>query len=214
MKLFKKILNTPIADLTHYDAAALQKYKMINAATVILPENPTSEFMQAYSCINVNCATTIKINPSVKIQNANGIIIFNDNNTDDNTIYFSNGITVIDTKEKTPQIISNGIAIANLNSCYKPVFSNGIDTKCDFEFTAVKSFGSDLVIDNDFLEGIENNTLIAASGNLTFNKNTDKELLKERMVFFVSTGNIIAPEKIMSLLKLKSQTTGKFKTNG
>ena len=89
MKLFKKILNTPIADLTHYDAAALQKYKMINAATVILPENPTSEFMQAYSCINVNCATTIKINPSVKIQNANGIIIFNDNNTDDNTIYFS-----------------------------------------------------------------------------------------------------------------------------
>ena len=71
-----------------------------------------------------------------------------------------------------------------------------------------------MVIDNDFLEGIENNTLIAASGNLTFNKNTDKELLKEKMVFFVSTGNIIAPEKIMSLLKLKSQTTGKFKTNG
>ena len=106
----------------------------------------------------------------------------------------------------------------HFNAIYLPsggrVLVDGIDTKCDFEFTAVKSFGSDLVIDNDFLEGIENNTLIAATGNLTFNKNTDKELLKEKMVFFVSTGNIIAPEKIMSLLKLKSQTTGKFKTNG
>lgn len=214
MKLFKKTLNTAVADLTNYDAASLQKYKMINAATVILPENPTSEFMQAYSSINVNCATIIKKEPSKKIQNANGITVFNDKNTEDNVIYFSNGITVIDTKEKMPEILSNGICVANLNSNYKPLSSNGLDVKCDFEFSSVKSFIRDVVIDNDFLEEISENSLIAILGKVTFDKNISKELLKKKTIFFVTTGDIVAPGEVISILKLKAQITGKFKSNG
>lgn len=214
MGLFKKILNTPIADLRRYDENALSKLKMINAATIILPEKPTSEFLQAYSSINVNCAKTLYTDENTNIIFDNGIAYYDDNNVDPDVIYFVSGITVIDTAEKTPNVITNGIVITNKDAKINNLATNGLNIKSNIKFESSKLYNSKLVIENDYLENLPENVLIVSTGVLKFESNVDYNLLKNKTIEFVSTADIIAPKELISIVEIKSHTTGRFKTNG
>lgn len=50
---YKNMFNTPLLDLRHYSPAALKNIKMLNAATVILPEKPYEALMEAYGSIPI-----------------------------------------------------------------------------------------------------------------------------------------------------------------
>lgn len=213
MRLFKKILNTAVADLRKYDETALNKYKMINAATVILPENPTPEFMQAYSSINVNCAKTMYYSDSKQIYSTNGVGYYDDSSLSDDVLYFLNGIAVINSVNKIPEICVNGIVILSNNAKVKIQSINGMNVKCYFDIEHYKCYTSDFYVDKEFVEYVDDNTVILSSGKLTFDADINLDILKNKQILFVSSGDVIAPKDLMPIVKLKSYTTGKLKIN-
>lgn len=213
MRLFKKTLNTAVADLRKYDETALNKYKIINAATVILPESPTPEFMKAYSSINVNCSKTMYCNDSKQIYSTNGIGYYDDSSLSDDVLYFLNGITVINSVDKIPEICVNGIVIISNNSKVRIQSINGMNIKCYFNIEHYNRYTSDFYVDKEFVEYVDDNTVILSSGKLTFDADIKPDILKNKQILFVSSGEVIAPKNLMSIVKLKSYTAGQFKTN-
>lgn len=214
-KIKKTVLNAATVDLRNYSPEALNKVGVINAAAVILPENPTNEYMEAYSNIRVkNMATEISVSATQKIYSISGMTELNENNIDYDAIYMISGVTLIKklNNERPVNVIASGIVIYDKFSNINFIQKSGMSTEIDFEYDKAKSYSKDANIDNRFIELIDN-AVIVAGKDIYFDNDVTEEALMSRNIHFVAGKNIICNNKIKSAVQIKSTVGIKYVFN-
>lgn len=208
----KRIINSAIADLRNYSPEALNKIDIITAATVVLPENPTSEFMEAYGSIGVkNIACEISADKDRKLSNLSGMNELNKNNIDFDAVYIASGITVVKSLHNTTPVdmISSGIIVYDSSSNINLISKSGTSVEVDFEFDKTKLFPKDVNINSRFIELIDN-AVIVAGGDIYFDNDVSEEIFLSKNIHFVAGKKIICSKKIKSSIQIKSTVGLKY----
>jgi hypothetical protein len=209
----KTVINVAILDLRNYTPSALGKINMINCATVILPTNPTDEFMEAYAGIKVkNIATTISLDKEVKISFLDGIDDLQKNNVDNNTVYIVSGVTAIRIpySEKPLRVISSGVVIYEKDANVDFIYQSGVAVSVDFTIEHIKSFPNKATIDNNFIEILKENTVVLCGNKLTFANDVNADTLLSKNLFFVSGNEIISSKEIYSVIQSISTVGNRY----
>lgn len=210
------VINDAVLDLRAYTPNAMEHIEMINAAVIIMPSEPTPEFMEAYAKIPTkNAASTITIRENQKISSFSGINEFDDSTISPDTMYILSGINVIKklNNEKPIDVIASGITLYAKGSNINFISKSGITKEFDNEIEDVKIFSNGLDIDSDFMDLIDN-ALIVCSGNMTISNDVDPDLMMNKNIYFVTSGNVRCTKKMSIVFQLKSTHSGKLIING
>lgn len=215
MSLFKpkrKIINAATADLRNYTAAALRQIKLINAATVILPEEPDPDFIEAYGNITVNTATQIHLSPDRRIVDSNGILEITESNYNPDDLIYSNGIILIHSiqNEKPIDILSNGVVIFDKNAKVNILSSNGVSVSVPFEFDSTKVFPNKANLGKQFFESIADKTVICCGNELRIDDDVDLEVIKQKEIFIASGNSIKCSSEIIGYVQTISTVGNKI----
>lgn len=199
----KTVINTGRADLRKYTPEALRKIKIINAGVIILPKEATPEFMEAYSRIVKNTGSEKFLSSNESIVTISGISEFNCQNTNIDTLYEISGITVItNCKTETPvRIILSGICAYEKDNNIQFEDISGISAAVDFKIEHVIIFSKDTEIKGDFFEELKDNTVILCGKDLTFKSDVDKNMLKNRSMYFLAGKKIVCPKDIIGIIQ-------------
>lgn len=206
------IINDAVLDLRKYTQKALEHIKIINAAVILLPTNPTEEFMEAYSKIQINSAASLPLDDDKRINNLSGINTLENNIVDFESIYILSGISTIKkiTCKKPIDVIVSGITLYEKGSNINFISKSGITKEIDYEIADIKTF-SNLNIDSEFIE-LANNCVIICSGGLTVSNDVTTELLKNSNIYFIIAGNVHCSKQISNIIQLQSTISGKVIT--
>lgn len=210
------ILNDAVLDLRKYTPKALEHVKTINAAVILLPANPTDEFMEAYSKIQINSAASLSLDEEKRINNLSGINTLEDNIVDLDAIYILSGISAIKkiTCEKPIDVIASGITLYEKGSNINFISKSGITKEIDYEIKDIKTInGSSLQVDSEFIK-LANQCVIICSGGMTVSKDVTPALLQDSNIYFVIAGNVHCSRQIRSILQLQSTISGKVIIDG
>lgn len=201
--IFKKkqsIHAQSVVDLRDYTPQALSNIKVIEAvALLILPENPSNEFIEAFSKIKLD-AVGFKLNlPSdKKIAMFNGVTSLSNVKLSDNTVGVFNGIVIVGhmIESENAQYIANGIVLKKigLQNNGQCLMENGLIFEMDFDENKVKLFSNKIDIDASFIRNVQDGTLIAAGDTITFNNDVTEDIIVEKNLQFFA-GNIIKCSK-------------------
>lgn len=206
----KTVINTGRADLRKYTPEALRKIKIINAGVIILPKEATPEFMEAYSRIVKNTGSEKFLSNDENIVTISGISEFNCQNTNIDTLYEISGITVLtNCKTEAPvRVILSGICAYESDNNFQFEELSGISHAVDFKIEHVITFSKDAEINGEFFGELKENTVILCGKNLTFKSDVDKNMLKNRNIYFLAGKDIICPKSIIGIIQTMA-TAGK-----
>lgn len=110
--LRKTIKNIALLDLQNFTAGALREIKKIEScAMLLIPKNASDEWKNAYAKITIrNVASIIEVSYS-KYSVLNGMVVLNDKNVSDDCLCIVNGIVILETVEKIPDLCVNGLLL-------------------------------------------------------------------------------------------------------
>lgn len=212
-KLFnkKQIINAQsVVDLREYTPKALEGIKSINAvAIVILPENPSPEFVEAYSKIHLNAvALTLNLAKDKIIAMFNGVTSLSSISLSDNTVGIFNGIVIMGhaIENKNVQYIVNGIMLKKLGLQHngKCLMENGLIFEMDFDENKVKLFTNKIEIDASFIRNVEDGTLIASGDTIILNNDITEEMIVEKNIQFFAGNSIKCPKNIKGCVQARA----------
>ena len=211
--IFKKkqsIHAQSVVDLRDYTPQALNNIKSIEAvALLILPENPSDEFIEAFSKIKLD-AVGFKLNIAndKKIAMFNGVTSLSSVKLSDNTVGVFNGIIVVGKmiENENAQYIVNGIVlkklgIQNNGQC---LMENGLIFEMDFDENKVKLFSNKIDVDASFIRNVQDGTLIAAGDTITFNNDVTEEIILEKHLQFFAGNKIKCSKTIKGCVQARS----------
>lgn len=210
------VINDAVLDLRAYTPNAMEHIEMINAAVIIMPSEPTPEFMEAYAKIPTkNAASTITIRDNQKVSSLSGINELDDALIAPDTMYILSGINIIKKLScETPiDVIASGITLYAKGTNINFVSRSGLTKEFDNAIEDVKIFSNGLDIDSDFMNLIDN-ALIVCSGNLSISSDVDPDLMMNKNIYFVASGNVKCTKKMSTVFQLKSTHSGKLIING
>ncbi|MCH5315522.1 MAG: hypothetical protein J1E81_06390 [Eubacterium sp.] len=211
----KRLINAATVDLRNYSPEALNNLGVINAALVLLPENPTNEFMEAYSNIGVkNIAAEISVDSNKKIYNISGMTELNENNIDYDAIYTVSGVSLIKNlnNDRPVNVMASGILVYDKFTNINFINKSGISVELDFEYTKSKNFQKDAYLDKHFIELIDD-TVIVGGKDIYFDNDITEEVLFSKNIYFVAGKNIICNKQIKSAVQIKSTVGSKYVFN-
>lgn len=211
----KNVINAASIDLRSYTANALREIDEINAADVILPKNPDSEFIEAYAAIKQkNIADELVLNEDEYLIEMSGIKTISNNLEDENGIYDVSGITVIKGLTKPIRMIASGITVIDKDSRVNFISKSGITAEVNFAISEAKIFSKDIELDNRFIEFLPDGSVILGSNDIIFNKDVTEESINGKNIYFIACKNIECSKKIRSAVMAKSLVTNKIISNG
>lgn len=197
--IFKKkqaIHAQAVVDLRDYTPQALSNIKVIEAvALLILPENPTPEFVETFSKIQLDAvALTLNLSNDKKIAMFNGVTSLSSISLADNTVGVFNGIVIMGhaIENENVQYIVNGIILKKIGLQHngKCLMENGLIFEMDFDENKVKLFTNKIDIDSSFIRNVEEGTLIASGDTITLLEDITEEIIIEKNIQFFA-GNMI-----------------------
>lgn len=212
----KNIINEPLLDLRKYTPSGLENVKIINAAIVILPENPSGELMNAYANVKIkNTSFTLNLPDDKKIVTFNGSSVLGIENVVPNAIHISNGITVLKYfQADTPvEIISNGIMVYGKNSKTNILSQNGLCTEAPFEIASARIYSRDIGIDSIFIENLPDNTVVTAGHNIVIYNDVSLQLLKSKNIYFTAGKLIKCDYSILGYIQTVATAGDKIQVN-
>ncbi len=199
-----------LLDLRDYTPQALENIKAIEAvAMLILPENPTSEFIEAFSKIKLAAvAFQYNLPKDKKIVVVNGIKFDKDISLPDNCFAVLNGIYILSKPIQGTNIeyCINGIQLKKkgIVNDAKCVSENGIVYEMDFDENKVKFFSNKIDIDKNFIRNIEVGTLVLTGDSLTISDDvTEEDIVNNDVKFFVGD-SIICNKNIKGCIQARS----------
>ena len=212
-KFFKKkqaISAQAVVDLRDYTPQALNNINSIEAVSLlILPEKPSSEFIEAFSKINLE-AIGFKLNlPSdKKIAMFNGVTSLSSIKLADNTVGVFNGIVIVGKmiENENAQYIANGIVLKKigLQNNGQCLMENGLIFEMDFDENKVKLFSNKIEIDASFIRNVQDGTLIAAGNTIIFNDDVTEEIIVEKNLQFFAGNGIKCGKNIKGCVQSRS----------
>lgn len=209
-----KITNQAYVDLRNFTPEALRKIKSItNVHLVLLPENPTPEFSEAYAEIqktNVVSETAVSGNACI----FNGLSILTKNELTEGSLVVCNGLTIIRDvpKEMNIRLIVNGALLKSPTAFIEPIKINGTSYIIDDEAKIIKSV-SELRIDKNFIDNLTDKTAIVACGKIFINDEVTNEMLQSRGIVFYDVAKIIAREELHGYIQANSNNVASVATD-
>ena len=211
--IFKKkqsIHAQSVVDLRDYTPQALNNIKVIEAvALLILPEKPSSEFIEAFSKIKLE-AIGFKLNlpGDKKIAMFNGVTSLSNVKLADNTVGVFNGIVIIGKmlENENAQYIVNGIVLKKigLQNNSQCLMENGLIFEMDFNENKVKLFSNKIDIDASFVRNVQDGTLIAAGDTITFSNDVTEDAIMEKNIQFFAGNKIKCSKTIKGCVQARS----------
>lgn len=206
-----RIINQASVDLRNYTPAALKKIKSItNVATIMLPENPSPEFSEAFAGIKkLNVADTICLPDNACIFNGSSVLTKDD--VADNSFVVCNGLAIIRDmpKEKNLRLIVNGSLIKSPSAFMEIVKINGSTYTVDDDSKLINSIDK-LTIDKNFISNLSDKTAIVTCGKIHIEDDITEEMLKSKGVEFCNIGQIIARKELHGYIQANSNKVGKI----
>lgn len=206
-----------VLDLRDYTPEALNGIKSINAvATLILPENPTPEFIDAFSKIHLDAVgSQFNVAKGRKIVKINGIKFSSDISLPDNCFAIMNGIIILCSAIKGENIeyALNGIVLKKkgIQNEGKCVSENGIVYELDFDEDKIKFFSNEIDVDASFIENLETGTLVAAGNSIVISEDVTEEILMNKNIKFFAGNTIKCNKEILGYVKAYSVAGNKIK---
>ena len=145
--LRKTIKNIALLDLQNFTAEALREIKKIEScAMLLIPKNASDEWKNAYAKITIrNVASIIEVSYG-KYSVLNGMVVLNDKNVSDDCLYIVNGIIILETVEKIPDLCVNGLLLKRKKSRYEMTRMNGRSVEVD-DNVVIKPYPNTIEID-------------------------------------------------------------------
>lgn len=218
--LFKRkqvISARSVLDLRDYTPEALKGIKSIDAvATLILPENPSPEFMEAFSKIHLEAVGgQFNVANDRKIVKINGVKFSSDISLPDNCFAIMNGIIILCSAIKGENIeyALNGIVLKKkgIQNEGKCISENGIVYEMDFDEDKIKFFSNEVEVDASFIKNLEIGTLVAAGNTITISADVTEEMLINNDIKFFAGNTIKCNKEIMGYVQARSIAGNKIK---
>ncbi len=212
-KTMSRITNQAYIDLRSFSPEALKKIKSIaNVALVMLPENPTPEFSEAYASIKkMNIASETNISGNACI--FNGMSVLGKDDIGDDSIVVCNGLAVIRNipKEKNMKIIVNGALIKSPSAFVEIIKINGTVYTVDDDAKLIKSIPK-LIIDKNFIENLTEKTAIINCGKIYIENDVTEEMLQSKGIVFYDTAQITARKELHGYIQANSNKVALVQT--
>ena len=207
------IINQAFVDLRNFSPEALKKIKSItNVALVMLPENPTPEFSEAYAAIkktNVLSETNISGNACI----FNGMSLLTKDDVADNSVVVCNGLAIVRDmpKEKNLKIIVNGALIKSESAFLEIIKINGTTYIIEDDAKIVKSM-SKLTIDENFINNLSDKTAIIDCGKVYIESDVTEAMLQSKGVVFYDIAQVIARKELHGYIQANSNQVASVRT--
>lgn len=204
-----EIKNLAALDLRNFSPAALRKIPSIkNVALVMLPENPSPEFTEAYAAIqktNIASETNVPDNACF----FNGQANLTEKDVVKDSMIICNGLAILRDipKEMNVKIIVNGSLIKSDTAFVEIIKINGAKYEIDNDAKLIVS-NPEIRISNSFLENLSEKTAIIACGTIKINDEITSAMLKEKGIVFYNIGTIIAKEELHGYIHANSHSVG------
>ena len=211
--IMAKIRNQAYIDLRNFTPEALKKIDSItNVTLVMLPEHPTSEFVEAYADIkklNVVSETNVPGNACV----FNGMSELTKNDLSPNSLVVCNGMTIVRDvpKEMNVRIIVNGMMIKSPTAFVEPIKINGGTYTIDDDAKLIKSL-PEINIDKNFIGNLSDKTAIIACGTINIENDVTEEMLRSKGIVFYDIHRIIAEKELHGYIQANSKQVAKVYT--
>ncbi len=209
-KNMARIINQAYIDLRNFTPDALEKIKrIVNVALVMLPENPTPEFTEAYASIKkMNVASETNISADASI--FNGMTILTKDDLAKDSMIVCNGLTVLRDvpEEMNIRVIVNGSLIKSNSVFVKTVKINGTVYSIDDDAKLIRSV-PEIKIDNNFINNLSDKTAIIDCGKVYIEDEVTEEKLRSKGVTFYSVRQVIARKELHGYIQANSNAVGK-----
>ncbi|MBQ7117832.1 MAG: hypothetical protein IJN88_06440 [Clostridia bacterium] len=212
-KNMARIMNQASVDLRSFTPEALKKIKSItNVHLIMLPENPTPEFTEAYTSIQkTNVMTEINISGNASV--FNGMTILTKDDLAKDSLVVCNGFTVLRDipAEMNIRVIINGSLIKSPDVFVEAVKINGTVYKIYNDANIIRSV-AEINFDRNFINNLKEKTVIVACGKIYISDEVTEEMLSEKQVKFISVGKIFARRELHGYIQANSDAVGKVLT--
>lgn len=202
--LRKTIKNIAVLDLQNFTAEALRRIKKIDSCAIILiSKNASEEWKNAYANIKIQNAAQIIETAAHKHSVLNGVITLNDSNVTDDCIYIINGIAVLETVEKVPDLCVNGIIIKRKKARYNMSMLNGRSLELGDEVT-IKAYTNVIEIDSSTVRNFDNNTCVVAGNIIDIKNDVTEQMLADKKITFAASNKVECNKNISGYVKANS----------
>lgn len=208
--LRKTIKNIALLDLQNFTAGALREIKKIEScAMLLIPKNASDEWKNAYAKITIrNVASIIEVSYS-KYSVLNGMVVLNDKNVSDDCLYIVNGIVILETVEKIPDLCVNGLLLKRKKSRYEMTRMNGRSVEVE-DNVVIKPYPNTIEIDGDTVRSFDYNTLVAAGNNVDIVDDVTEQMLSDKKITFAAVNEVKCGKNILGYVKVNSTVGNKI----
>ncbi len=208
-----KIKNQAFVDLRNFTPKALRKIKLLmNVTLVMLPENPTAEFSEAYAEIKkINVISETPVPGDARI--FNGMTTLTKESLVKDSIAVCNGVTVVRDipKEMSVRLIVNGSLIKSPTAFVEPIKINGTTHEIDDDAKLIKSV-AELYIDKNFINNLTKKTAIIGCGKIYINDEITDEMLQSKGIVLYNVGQVIARKELHGYIQANSNNVALVQT--
>ncbi len=212
-KNMARIINQASVDLRSFTPEALKRIKSImNVHLIMLPENPTPEFTEAYTSIKkTNIMTEINVSGNASV--FNGMTILTKDDLAKDSLVVCNGFTVLRDipAEMNIRVIINGSLIKSSDVFVEAVKINGTIYKIDCDANIIRP-AAEIDFDRNFINNLKTKTVIISCGKIFINDEVTEEMLSEKQVKFIAAGKIFARKELHGYIQANSESVGKILT--
>ena len=158
----KKIEAVSVLDLRNYTPQALRKISSIQAvSTILLPENPSPAFAEAYADITKGAIAQEVFAPMDKVAQYNGLNVLG-STLPEGAICLCNGMTIFRRAagEKHARVFLSGIGVAEQGTGLVIENLNGMFRELDRDLDHLHQFSAELRAGADLLSRLEDGAVI------------------------------------------------------
>ena len=206
-KDMSKIKNQVTVDLRSFTPEALKKIEEIsNVVDVILPEDMSVEFAEAYGNIKKSkVVQELHLANSQKICTFNGAVTITENDMVKDTFLKTNGLLVVRNmpEEMNLSVMVNGLLVKTKSSKIKIEKLNGLKVEIDNDASIITSMKR-VDIDKCFIESINDKTVILDIDIVEIKNDITADMLKSKNIFFADIKHIFAPKELHGYVNANS----------
>ena len=208
-----KIKNQITLDLRNYTPEALSRIKTIkNAINILLPENPSPEFSEAYAKIKkINVINETSIPGDACMFNGTANLTQNDLTKGSVIICNGNAILRDIPEELNIRIKVNGNLIKSSSAFVEILKVNGSTFEIDDDANLILSI-AEMNIDSAFIKNAKEKTAIINCGKVFICDELTDDELSDRNIKFYGVGQIVAKKELHGYIQNNSYNVGLIQT--
>lgn len=201
-----KIEAVSVLDLRNYTPQALRKISSIRAVSIILlPNNPSREFTEAYAVIPKEAIAQEVFAPLDKVAQYNGLNVLGDA-LPEGAICLCNGMTIFrrPAGKKHARVYLNGIGIAEQGTGIEIENLSGMFRELDRSLDHLHLFPAELHAQADFLTHLEDGAALAVGSSLFLASDVTPEMIADKHLLFIAGAFIVCPKPLLGTVQANS----------